>query len=123
MRGIRLRAHVFRGYAVISFNLKNLIRGIAMKDYKIDGKYFRDRHGKKLGEVDGKYIRNDRGVKVAQVDGKYIRDSHGSRIGEFDGKYIRNSHGTKIGTIDDVLKIIDGSGGISLVALWMLFIS
>jgi sporulation protein YlmC with PRC-barrel domain len=96
--------------------------GVNMFNFKIDGKYLRERSGSKLGEFDGKYIRNSNGSRVGEINGKYIRDSHGTRIAEFDGKYIRDNGNNRIGTIEDVRKEIDGPGGMSLVAFWLFFI-
>lgn len=59
---------------------------------------------------------------VGRIDGKHIRDSHGVKIADFDGIDIRDKRGVKIGTINNVRKLIDGAGGISLVALWILFV-
>ena len=92
-----------------------------MADYKFDRNELRCR-GSKIGVVDGKYIRDSHGSKVGEFDGKYIRDSHGSKLAEFDGKVVRDSHGSRIATIDDIKKQIDGVGGLSLVALWVLLV-
>ena len=93
-----------------------------MSDYKLDGNYLRDRRGIKIGRIDGKYIRDGTSTIVGRIDDKYIRDSRSTKIAEFDGTYIRDKRGVKIGTIDDVHKSINGVGGISLVALWILFV-
>jgi hypothetical protein len=92
-----------------------------MADYKYDGKELRCK-GSKIGIVDGKWIRDSHGAKVGEVEGMKIRDSHGAKVAEFDGKTIRDGHGGKVETIDKVQKQIDGTGGISLVALWWFFI-
>ena len=92
-----------------------------MADYKFDGKELRCR-GTKVGVVDGKYIRDSHGSKVGEFDGKYIRDSHGSKLAEFDGKVVRDGRGNRIATIDDIKKQLEGVGGMSLVALWVLLI-
>lgn len=92
-----------------------------MADYKYDGKELRCR-GSKVGVVDGKYIRDSHGSKVGEIDGKYIRDSHGAKVAEFDGQTIRDSHGSRVATIDNIKKDLDGTGGISLVAIWWFFI-
>lgn len=92
-----------------------------MADYKYDGKELRCR-GSKIGVVDGNAIRNSSGSKVGEIDGKYIRNAQGSKIGEFDGQVIRDSNGSRLGTMDDVKKKIDGVGGISLAAIWLLFV-
>ena len=39
-----------------------------------------------------------------------------------DGTYVRDSSGKRIRTVDDVRKEIDGPGGATLVALWILLI-
>ena len=93
----------------------------AMADHKFDGTELRLR-GSKIGYIDGNYIRDSHGSRVGQLDGRYIRDSHGSRVAEFDGHVIRDGHGNRIATIDDVKKQIDGVGGNSLVALWVLLV-
>ena len=41
-------------------------------------------------------------------------------MAQFDGDYIRDSSGSRLGEIKDVHKVIDGVGGMSLVALWVL---
>ena len=50
-----------------------------------------------------------------------MKDSRGQRLIEFDGQYIKDNRGQRIGTHDDVLKLIDGPGGMTLIALWVLF--
>lgn len=92
-----------------------------MADYKFDGKYLTQR-GTRVGQIDGKYIKDSHGSRTGEIDGKYIKDGHGSRIAEVDGQYIKDGHGKRIGTFGDVRKSIDGSGGASLAALWVLFI-
>jgi hypothetical protein len=92
-----------------------------MAEYKFDGKELRCK-GSKVGVVDGKYIRDSHGSKIGEIGDKYIRDSHGSKLAEFDGKVVRDGHGKRISTIDDIKKQIDGVGGVSLVALWVLLV-
>ena len=91
-------------------------------NYKFDGHYLRNKSGIRIAEVDGKNLRDDKGRSVGVVDGKYIRDSQGNRIAEYDGQYIRDASGKRIGNIKDVNKDINGVGGITLVALWLLFV-
>lgn len=90
-----------------------------MTNYKFDGRILRSRSGAKVAEFDGRHIKDAHGQRIGEIEGKNIKDSHGHRLAEFDGKVIRQS-GSKIGTIDDVTDDIDGAGGISLVALWLL---
>lgn len=91
-------------------------------DYKFDGKELRDRSGHKIAVLDGKYIRDASGSKVGEIDGKYFRNGSGSKVGEFDGRDLRDASGSKIATVDDVRKAIDGIGGATLVAMWLLFV-
>ncbi len=90
-----------------------------MADYKFDGEELHGRGGK-VGVVDGKYIRDSHGSRVGEIDGKYIKDSNGRKVAEFDGKVVHDGSGRRIATIDDVRKQIDGVGGMSLVAVWVL---
>ena len=72
--------------------------------------------------MDGQYLKDSNGNRVAQIDGNYIKDSNGNRVGQIDGQYIKDANGTRIGTMADVRKEIDGPGGATLAALWVLFI-
>jgi len=92
-----------------------------MADYKFDGKELRCR-GAKVGTLDGKYIRDEHGSKVGEIDGKYIRNSSGSKIGEFDGSTVRDGSGSRIGEFTEIKKDIDGVGGVSLTAMWLIFV-
>jgi hypothetical protein len=49
-------------------------------------------------------------------------DNHGVKLADFDGRDVRDSHGSKIAGIEDVKKMIDGIGGVSLVAMWLFFV-
>lgn len=93
-----------------------------MSKYKFDGKQLRDPSGNRLGEFDGKIVRDKAGTRVGEVDGKIIRDKNGSRMGEFDGINLRDSKGSRVATLEDVKRDIDGIGGTTLAAMWLLFI-
>jgi hypothetical protein len=95
-------------------------RSHAMTNYKLEGNCLRNRSGNKVAQADGKYIRDSSGGRIGEIEGTYIRDSHGNRVAEFDGNYIRDGSGNRIGEMKDVHKDIDGIGGITLVALWVL---
>jgi hypothetical protein len=69
-----------------------------------------------------KYIRDHHGNRLGEIDGKYFRDNHGVKLADFDGRDVRDSHGSKIAGIEDVKKMIDGIGGVSLVAMWLFFV-
>jgi hypothetical protein len=93
-----------------------------MSDYKFDGRWLKSRSGKRIAQVDKDYIKDDRGARVGKVDGKKIKDARGSKLAEYDGKYIKDKYGRRIGGMKDVKANIKGDGGISLVALWLLFV-
>ena len=93
-----------------------------MSDYKFDGRWLKNRSGKRIAQVDKDYIKDDRGSRVGKIDGKKIKDARGSKLAEYDGKYIKDKYGRKIGEMRDVKSNIKGDGGISLVALWVLFV-
>ena len=90
-------------------------------DYKLDGNKLISK-GIKIGQIDGSSIRDGHNNKVGTIDGRNIRDAHGSKVAEFDGENIKDSNGSKIGTMHDVRKVIDGQGGNSLAALWVIFV-
>jgi len=90
--------------------------------FKFDGKYLKDRTGKRIAEVDRNYIKDSHGRRVGEIDRLYVKDSRGQRLIEFDGRYIKDNRGQRIGTPDDVMKLIDGPGGMTLIALWVLFV-
>ena len=72
-------------------------------------------------KFDGHTLWNRSGHKVATTDGKSVWDANGHKIGTFDGEKIYAS-GTRIGTIADVRQAIEGIGGLSLAALWVLVV-
>ena len=92
-----------------------------MSNYKFDGKYLSER-GSRRGRIDGSYVYDDHGKRIGKFERDYIYDSHGSRIGKLDGKNVYDGHGSRLGTLDDVKKSIDGPGGLSLVAMWLLLV-
>jgi hypothetical protein len=94
-----------------------------MAEYTFDGKQFRRSQDNTLmGEIDGNYIRDANYSQKGQIDGNYIRDASYNIIAQVDGDYIRDANNNQIGTVYNVQNIIDGPGGPSLVALWVLFI-
>jgi hypothetical protein len=95
--------------------------GTTMSDYKFDGTKLSQR-GSTIAKVDGNRILDSHGSKAGSIDGTKIMDSHGSKIGSVDGDKICDSHGSKISTLNDVRRTIDGPGGVSLAALWLLFV-
>lgn len=60
--------------------------------------------------------------KLVLFDGLVVRDATGKRRAEVKGEDIREN-GRKITTINDVNKVIDGVGGGTLAALWVLLLT
>lgn len=93
-----------------------------MAEFRFDGKVLKNRNGQTVGDTDGKRIRDGRYETVGDIDGMKIRDRNLHVVADFDGKTIRDARLARLGTIDDVKRVIDGPGGISLVALWVLLV-
>jgi len=93
-----------------------------MSDYKFNGTELRARNGSLVGKIDGSHIRDARGATVGQIDGHSIRDGRGARIGQVDGEHIKDASGHTIGSLTDARRDIEGPGGVSIAALWLLFV-
>jgi hypothetical protein len=93
-----------------------------MADYLFDGKKLKKRSGQKQGELDGNIVTAWNGEKVGEIAGNDIKDSQGKKVLEFDGKDIKDHTGKKIATIEEVRKVVEGTKGIHLVAMWYFFV-
>ena len=93
-----------------------------MAEYSFDGKRLKSKSGQKLGELDRNLVRAWNAAKLGEVQGKNIRDAHGKKVLEFDGKNVKDDTGKRIATLQDIQKLIDGEGGIELVAMWYFFL-
>jgi len=94
-----------------------------MAEYSFDGKRLKKNStGQKLGEIDRNLVRATNAAKLGEIQGKVIRDGHGKKVLEFDGKFVKDDLGNKVITIQDIQKVIEGEGSISLVALWNFFV-
>lgn len=95
-----------------------------MSKYKFDGKTLK-LGSTTIANVSGNSIRKGSGSNTeGNIKNDQIRMGLGSNvIANVKGRDIRQSSGsTKIGTMDDVDKVIEGPGGISKAALWVLFV-
>jgi hypothetical protein len=93
-----------------------------MPDYTFDGKRLKKNSGQKAGEIDRNLVRAWNGAKLGEIEGKNIRDAHGKKVLEFDGKNVKDDMGKKVTTLEEIHKVIEGEGGISLVAMWQFFV-
>ena len=94
-----------------------------MADYTFDGKRLKKvSTGQKLGEIDRNLVRATNAAKLGEIEGKVIRDGHGKKVLEFDGKNVKDDLGNKVTTLQDIQKVIEGEGGINLVAMWNFFV-
>jgi single-stranded DNA-binding protein len=95
-----------------------------MSKYKFDGKMLKF-GGSTIANVSGNNIRKGSGSSVeGNIKNDQIRKGSGSSvIANVSGRDIRQGTGSsKIGTMDDVDKVIEGPGGITKAALWILFV-
>lgn len=92
-----------------------------MASYKFDSKYL-TLSGRRVGKVQDPYILDDRGKRVGKVQGDYILDGKGRRIGKFDGSNLLDGSGRRVTDRRQIEKDIDGSGGVTLAALWLIFV-
>jgi hypothetical protein len=93
-----------------------------MADYSFDGKRLKSRSGQKLGELDRNLVRAWNAAKLGEIEGRSIRDAHGKKVLEFDGKTVKDDTGKRVATLQDIQGIIEGEGGIALVAMWHFFV-
>lgn len=93
-----------------------------MANYKFDGRVLRDHSGNRVATVEGSRFKDAHGSSAGHIDGRFVRDRSGQRIGEIDGTNIKDARGSRIATIDEVRRVIDGSGGATIAALWLLFV-
>jgi pyridoxal/pyridoxine/pyridoxamine kinase len=59
---------------------------------------------------------------VGEIDGNIIKDAHSNKIAEVENGEIKDAHLNKIWTVDGVQNIIDGTGGLTSAALWVLLL-
>ena len=93
-----------------------------MADYKFDGTTLRSRSGSRVGTIQGDTIRAANGSRAGTIKGDEIRDSSGRRIGKFDGDCVRDETNRSVLKDRDLDRIIDGPGGCSKAAMWLLFV-
>lgn len=95
-----------------------------MSKYKFDGKTLKF-GSTTIANVSGNNIRKGSGSSTqGNIRNDQIRMGSGSSvIANVKGKDIRQGSGSsKIGTLADVDKVIEGPGGITKAALWVLFV-
>jgi hypothetical protein len=95
-----------------------------MSKYKFDGRYLKY-NSVIIANINGDKIREGSGCKtIANISGDRIREGSGSKtLINLRGEDIREGTGVRrIAKMDDVRKAIDGPGGITLAALWYLFV-
>jgi hypothetical protein len=93
-----------------------------MAEFSFDGRRLKSSSGQKMGELDRNLIRAWNAAKLGEIEGKNIRDAYGKKVLEFDGKAVKDDRGKKITTVEEIQKIIEGEGGIALVAMWHFFV-
>lgn len=76
----------------------------------------------RIGSLDGMEVKDSSGLVVGRIRGNNIEDRHYNTIARVEGNDINDNHFNRIGRITDVRHIIDGPGGVSLAAIWVLLI-
>ena len=56
------------------------------------------------------------------VDGDEIKDCNNNLIGKANRNDIKDRNYNRLGTLDDARKEIEGPGGTTIAALWLLFV-
>lgn len=92
-----------------------------MAKYKFDSSYMRH-SGRTIARINGEKVYDGKGRLAGRFKDERIFDGKGRPAGRFDGKYVFDSRGRRVADRRQVEKDIDGNGGTSLVALWLLFV-
>ena len=93
-----------------------------MAEYLFDGQSLKNRFGSRIGEIEGNTIKDAHYNKVGEIDGNIIKDANYNKIAEVDKDEIKDANYNKIWTTEGVQHIIDGAGGITSAALWVLLL-
>jgi hypothetical protein len=94
-----------------------------MKPYNMDQSLLRNSKTKEIiGMVDNSKVKDRHGNTLARFNRVWIFDASSNRIAHFDGTDVKDKSGVRITTIDKIRQEIDGPGGISIVALWVIFL-
>jgi hypothetical protein len=93
-----------------------------MAEYIFDGQCLKSRFGSRIGEIEGNTVKDANSKKVGEIEGNIIKDAQFNKIAEVDNDEIKDAHRRKIWTTEGVQNIIDGAGGITSAALWVLLL-
>ena len=103
-----------------SYNYK--IRKNKMAEYIFDGQCLKSRYGSRIGVIDGNTVKDAHYKKVGEIDGNIIKDAKFNKIAEVENGEIKDAHLNKLWTTEGVQNIIDGAGGLTSAALWVLLL-
>jgi hypothetical protein len=93
-----------------------------MAEYIFDGQCLKSRFGSRIGEIEGNTVKDAYYKKVGEIDGNTIKDANYNKIAIVENDEIKDAQHKKIWTTDGVQHIIDGAGGITSAALWILLL-
>ena len=93
-----------------------------MASYTFDGDELKDSRHEVIARVRGDEIQDARHNTVGRIKGDEIQDSHHNTVARIDGEEIQDSRHSRIGTLAEVRNLIDGPGGRTLAALWVLLV-
>ena len=92
-----------------------------MANYKFDGENLK-LNGRRMARINRDRILDDKGRSAGRFKDEKIYDAKGRSAGRFDGRYLFDGKGRRIADRRQIEKDIDGNGGTSLAALWLLFV-
>lgn len=78
--------------------------------------------GKTIGKISGQNLKDSGGRTLARIDKDKVKDSTGRTIGYIQGDSLKDSTGHTLIKMSDIKKSIDGFGGTSLAAVWLIFV-
>lgn len=93
-----------------------------MSEYKFDGTTMQDRQYRIVARVNGNEIQNEQYQTVGRIDGNEIQNQSYQTIGRVNGTDVEDASYRRLTTLSEIRHVIDGPGGTTLAALWLLFV-
>lgn len=78
--------------------------------------------GSIIGRVAGTDIHDNLGRVIGKIRGEEIQDTHSHTVGRVQGNNVYDGSGCRIASMSDIRNAIDGTGGVTLAAIWILLV-
>ena len=78
--------------------------------------------GSIIGRVDGTDIHDSSGHVVGKIRGEEIQDTHSHTVGRVQGNNVYDGSGRRLCSMSELRNNIDGPGGVTLAAIWILLV-